>query len=121
MFFVDWSARARRLVLAVVAAAPLAGCCPPDILTEQLPIGYVGHPYEVQLEAECWGGTWWMSGELPAGMSFNSEGRLDGTPRYAGSYFITVTWEDVYEGEVVSSATRAYELVIAEKPPRQPD
>ena len=113
-------ARGRRLALALVLAMPLVGCCPPEILTEQLPIGYVGRPYEVQFEAECWGVTWWISGDLPPGMSFNNEGLLSGTPRYAGVYFITVTFEDVYEGEVMTSATRAYDLVIAEKPPRDP-
>ena len=121
MRFLSRCAEGRSIVLAALFATPFAGCCPPDILTEQLPIGYLGQPYEVQFEAECWGGTWWISGELPPGMSFNSDGRLFGVPRYTGTYFLTVTWEDVYEGNVISSVTRAYDLIITEAKPRLSD
>ncbi len=84
----------------------LGSCCPPTILTDSLPPGRVGQPYRVALEAECWGGHWWVSGELPPGLSFNSNGVFSGTPRFSGLYFLNVTWEDVFEGDVISSVTR---------------
>jgi len=93
----------------------LGSCCPPTILTDSLPPGRVGEPYWVALEAECWGGHWWVSGELPPGLSFNSDGVFSGTPRYSGLYFLNVTWEDVFEGEVISSVTRAFDLLILEE------
>jgi hypothetical protein len=93
----------------------LGSCCPPTILTDSLPPGRVGEPYWVALEAECWGGHWWVSGELPPGLSFNSNGVFSGTPRFSGLYFLNVTWEDVFEGEVISSVTRAFDLLILEE------
>ena len=56
-----------------------------------------------------------MSGELPVGMSFNSDGILTGIPDYAGVYFLTITWEDVVEGDVLSSVSKSFELVIVEE------
>jgi hypothetical protein len=56
-----------------------------------------------------------VNGELPPGLSFNSDGILSGTPRYGGLYFLTVTWEDVFEGDVISSVTRAFDLLILEE------
>jgi len=93
----------------------LGSCCPPTILTDSLPPGRVGEPYRVTLEAECFGGFWWVSGELPPGLSFNSDGVFSGTPRFAGLYFLNVTWEDVFEGDVISSVTRAFDLLILEE------
>ena len=93
----------------------LGSCCPPNILTDSLPPGRVGEPYRVVLQAECTGGLWWVSGELPPGLSFNSEGVFSGTPRFAGLYFLNVTWEDVFEGDVISSVTRAFDLLILEE------
>ena len=91
----------KRLLLMRRAYAPafvlfliLGSCCPPTILTESLPPGRVGDPYRVALEAECFGGLWWVSGELPPGPSFNSDGVFSGMPRYSGLYFLNVTWED---------------------------
>ena len=107
--------RGRSAVVTLASVVSLAGCCPPTILTKELPVGRTGEPYEVQFEAECLGGDWWISGDLPPGMSFNNEGLLFGVPRYAGVYFLTVTWEDVYEGNVISSATSAYDLVIVDR------
>ena len=92
----------------------LGGCCPPVILTEELPPGRVGETYLVQFETECWDAFWWMTGELPVGMSFDSDGVLKGTPRYAGLYFLTVGFDDVVEGEVLTSVSRSYELLIVE-------
>ncbi len=48
-------------------------------------------------------------------MSFDSEGILRGTPRYSGLYFLTITWEDWFEGEILSSVTKAFDLLIVEE------
>jgi hypothetical protein len=40
---------------------------------------------------------------------------VHGTPRYAGLYFLTVTWEDQFEGEILSSVSRAFDLLILEE------
>ena len=115
--------RSRRgSALAFVAVVSfIIGCCPPVILTENLPAGRVGDPYHFALRADCWDGFWWMSGELPVGMSFDSDGILKGTPRYAGLYFLTITWEDVFEGEVLSSVSKSFELLIVEGHERLPE
>ena len=104
-------ASAAKFLVPVLFAG---GCCPPVILTERLPPGRVGEPYHVELQADCWSGSWWASGELPPGMSFDGNGILRGTPRYAGLYFLTITWEDVYEGELISSVSKAFDLLIVE-------
>jgi hypothetical protein len=104
----------------IASAATWTSCCPPTILTEQLPVGRVGEHYHLRLEAECWGAQWWVSGELPPGMSFTHEGVLHGIPRYAGVYFLTIGWDDVYEGEIVASVSRAYDLIIVEEGERLP-
>ena len=115
MFFLSCRS-GRRLGPAFLAVVWLLGaCCPPVILTESLPAGRVGEPYHVAMQADCCCGFWWMSGELPVGMSFDSDGILKGVPRYAGVYFLTITWDDVYEGEVLSSVSKSFELVIVEE------
>ena len=101
--------------MALVALlSVLGGCCPPIILTEQLPPGRVGDPYFMELGTDCWDPFWWMTGELPVGMSFTSEGVLKGTPRYAGLYFLTIGFDDVVEGEVLTSVSKSFELLIVE-------
>ena len=112
MFFLSFRP-GRRFGPALLALVWLTGaCCPPVILTESLPPGRVGEPYHVALQADCCCGFWWMSGELPVGMSFDSDGILKGAPRYAGLYFLTITWEDVLEGDVLSSVSKSFELLI---------
>ena len=87
------------------------GCCDPRILTDSLPEGRVGEPYLFALESECGSGFWFVSGELPPGLSFTSEGVFVGTPVLAGLYFLTVTWEDRVDG-VTSSVSKGFMLVI---------
>jgi hypothetical protein len=91
-----------------------AGCCPPVILTESLPDGRVGEPYHFVLQAECTTGLWFISGEVPPGLSFNSEGVFSGTPTVAGLYFLTINWEDWVDGELLSSVTKGFTLMILE-------
>ena len=93
----------------------LGACCPPVIFTETLPPGRVGDPYHFAFEGDCWTAFWWMTGELPVGMSFDSEGVLKGTPRYAGVYFLTVGWDDVVDGELLTSVSKSFELLIVEE------
>ena len=84
------------------------------LLTDQLPPGRVGEPYFVALDTECWDPYWWMTGELPVGMSFDSDGVLKGTPRYAGLYFLTIGFDDVVEGEILTSVSKSFDLLIVE-------
>jgi hypothetical protein len=91
----------------------LKGCCDPRILTDTLPEGRVGQPYLIALESECGSGFWFVSGELPPGLSFTSEGVFVGTPLVAGLFFLTVTWEDRVDG-VTSSVSKGFLLVILE-------
>jgi hypothetical protein len=111
-----------RAAALVVFVSVLASCCPPVILTDNLPPGRVGEPYYLELQADCWDGFWWVSGELPPGMSFDSNGILRGAPRYSGLYFLTITWEDVFEGEILSSVSKSFDLLIVEEdePLREP-
>ena len=55
-----------------------------------------------------------MIGDLPVGMSFDSEGVLKGVPRYAGLYFLTVGFDEVVEGEILTSVSKSFELLIVE-------
>ena len=48
-------------------------------------------------------------------MSFDSEGILRGSPRYSGLYFLTITWEDWFDGEILSSVSKAFDLLIVEE------
>ena len=89
--------------------------------TDELPPGRVGDPYYFELRADCWDGFWWVSGELPVGMSFDSNGILRGTPEYEGLYFLTITWEDVFEGDVLSSVSKSFDLLIVEENEPLPD
>ena len=92
----------------------LGACCPPVILTDTLPPGRVGDVYHFAFDTECWDPFWWMTGELPVGMSFDSEGVLKGVPSYAGLYFLTVGFDEVVEGEVMTSVSKSFELLIVE-------
>lgn len=106
----------RAPAVTLLALVLLSGaCCPPIILTEQLPPGRVGDPYLVSFDTDCWDPFWWMTGELPVGMSFDSDGVLKGTPRYAGLYFLTIGFDDVVEGEVLTSVSKSFDLLIVEE------
>jgi hypothetical protein len=111
--FSSANGRARAMLLFVIASS-MSGCCAPYILDESLPPRRVDEPYRFRLDADCWDAFWWMSGELPVGMSFGSDGVLKGTPRYAGRYFLTIGWDEVYEGEILTSVSKSFELVIVE-------
>ena len=92
------------------------GCCDPRILTESLPPGRVGEPYLFALESECGYGFWYVSGELPPGLSFTSEGVFLGQPTFPGLYFLTVTWEDRdSDGYVSMSVSKGFTLLIDEE------
>lgn len=104
------------LPVAMLTLLSLAqGCCDPQILTESLPPGRVGEPYVFALESACGDGFWYVSGELPPGLAFTSEGVFMGTPTFPGLYFLTVTWEDRdFEGYVTMSVSKGFTLLIDE-------
>lgn len=107
--------KGRALTVGVLGFLTLVGgCCSPVIYTERLPVGRVGEYYSMQMDAECWEPFWWMTGDLPVGMTFDSDGFLRGTPRYAGLYFLTIGFDDYVEGEILTSVSTSYELLIVE-------
>ena len=70
---------------------------PPAVLTETLPPGNVGAPYEAMLEAK--GGAtplvWSVaSGQMPPGLSLETDGRIAGTPTSKVSVAITLAVTD---------------------------
>ena len=110
-----WPGTGRAFAAGALTLVVLAsGCCSPVIHTDRLPAGRVGEYYHMQMDAECWEPFWWMTGELPVGMTFDSDGVLRGTPRYAGLYFITIGFDDYVDGEIMTSVSTSYELLIVE-------
>jgi len=114
MWVLSLGSRRPQAVGLLAAILLFSACCPPVILTEQLPPGRVGDPYLVTLDTDCWDPFWWMTGELPVGMSFDSEGVLRGTPRYAGLYFVTIGFDDYVDGEILTSVSKSFDLLIVE-------
>ena len=112
---IKWRGAGRALAVGGLGLVVLVGgCCSPVIYSERLPAGRVGEYYSFQLDAECWDPYWWMTGELPVGMTFDSTGSLRGIPRYAGLYFITIGFDDIVEGEILTTVSRSFELLIVE-------
>ncbi len=65
------------------------------LLTDGLPDGQVGQPYEVTLAAAGGASPWsWSVVGLPAGLSADAAGRIQGTPSAAGTSQVQVTVED---------------------------
>jgi hypothetical protein len=85
-----------------------AGICPPH----SLPLAEVGERYETQVQAEC--GVppyrWTTSPDLPAGLVFNLDGTMSGTPIVAtdGSFVFAATVTD----ETGVSGSGEYSLQI---------
>lgn len=84
-----------------------------QILTESLPEGRVGQPYEARLETE--GGTSPVtfslaSGQIPPGLSLSSEGVLRGTPTAAGTFLFEVSATD--SSQPAQRALRSFRLQI---------
>ncbi len=89
---------------------------PLDILPENLPNGTVGVLYSAILTTN--GGTAPYSyavtaGTLPAGLSFDPNGTLSGTPVAAGNASFTITATDSSGAPGPYSASRAYTVTIA--------
>ncbi len=83
----------------------------PVITTSELPNGTTGESYSATISATSGFGktlTWTYSGELPDGLSLNSEsGEISGTPTVAGTFNFTITVSDTYY-----STSRAFTLTI---------
>ncbi|WP_217593540.1 S-layer homology domain-containing protein [Cohnella sp. GbtcB17] len=87
----------------------------PAILTAALPDANKDAPYSLTLTAfdGALGGLTWQATGLPAGMSLNANGVLQGTPRQSGSFNIELTATDAGQ----ASATATLELVVKEAAP----
>ena len=72
----------------------------PVITTTELPNGTTGEAYSATISATSGFGktlTWTYSGELPDGLSLNSEtGEISGTPTVAGMFSFTISVADTY-------------------------
>lgn len=85
------------LLMLSLATAAAASCITLEILTETIPMGFVGESYSAQFDA--WGGTpgytWSIySGSLPPGVTLSSSGQLSGTPTTAGFWTVCVRVTD---------------------------
>jgi hypothetical protein len=101
--------RAVRVVFAAVAAAG-ALCAQSLVITTpaSLPSGKAGAPYSVQLTAA--GGVtpyrWALAvGPLPAGLTLNTAGVLQGTPTSAGLYQLLISVTDAANNKAYLSAS----------------
>lgn len=75
----------------VLTTTPGCGECDLRIDTDELPDGYVGESYFVQMDAHCGGDSWFLeSGLLPPGIELREEGDLRGRPTRPGEYFFTI-------------------------------
>jgi hypothetical protein len=78
------------LLLAIFSFS-VAGCCETTIKSTLLPDGQVGVPYSYELDAECDNDRWEIvSGDLPPGIAFASDGKFSGTPTQEGAYNLTI-------------------------------
>ncbi len=96
----------------------LAGCDDREdlvILTEQLPNGRVSVAYGFVLEVEGDADEFLLvSGTLPPGISFTSDGEFDGIPTDAGSFTFTVEVIDFSRGGIEDRVSKGFSLVIEE-------
>lgn len=93
-------------VLDVGGSAP-----PPLAISGTLPYGQVGQPYSATLTAS--GGVppyTWLVSALPAGLTFNADGVISGTPTMAGTFNVGATVAD--SSNATASAT--YSMVISQ-------
>jgi hypothetical protein len=99
--------------------AALAPPPPPvhiSIATTTLPAARVGRAFAVRLAASGGTGPYrWSSGAaLPRGLHLLANGTIDGTPRVAGRFTLTLRATDA-GGHV---GTQTFALVVAKRPPR---
>ena len=95
----------------------LLGCEDDDaltILTEQLPIGRVGEPYEFELEVEGDADEFLLvSGTLPPGVDFSIDGEFGGEPQQAGSFTFTIEAIDLSrDGDLQDRTAKGFILVV---------
>jgi len=65
---------------------------PPEITGYNIPNAEIGNTFDFQFEATGYPeSTWTFSGDLPTGLSLNSQGLISGTPTVAGNFTFTVT------------------------------
>lgn len=99
------------LVIALPLGGPL-GCdgCSTSISTSELPDGFVGEQYFVQLDSDCGGDQWFVDeGILPPGIALSNGGKLSGTPQLPGVYAFTIGVVDYDDGDY---AFRGFALTV---------
>ncbi len=79
------------------------------ISTRTVPQGVVGMSYNTTLVSSPSGATWTLTGNLPAGLTLDSSGRISGTPTVSGSFPFTVTAS-------YSTASRVRDLTLTVNP-----
>ncbi|MBQ7475147.1 MAG: S-layer homology domain-containing protein [Clostridia bacterium] len=86
---------------------------PPVITTASLPSGKVDEPYSATVEATPVSGgaiTWTLSGKLPDGLTFGSDGTISGTPTKEGVYSFAIRANE----EGAGFAEKDYSITVAE-------
>ena len=86
------------------------------ILNSSLPDGQVEAEYYAELTSSLEGVTWRvLSGNLPAGLTMNTNGLITGTPTTAGTFtFVVLAQTDTRDG------TKQFTITIAPKPEQTP-
>lgn len=86
--------------------------CDLKIQTDALPPAFVGVEYRFNLDSKCGGDDWFISeGNLPPGISLQSDGDLLGVPLVAGSFIFTVGVIE-YDYYDYDEAFKGFQLVV---------
>jgi hypothetical protein len=88
------------------------GDCDLKIESTVLPPAFVGIEYRFNLDSKCGGDDWFISeGNLPPGISLQSDGDLLGVPVVAGTYIFTVGLIE-YDYYDYDEAYKGFQLVV---------
>lgn len=86
--------------------------CDLKIQTDLLPPGIVGIEYRFNLDSKCGGDDWFVTeGNLPPGISLQSDGDLLGTPVAVGTFQFTIGVVE-YDYYDYDEAYKGFQLVV---------